>query len=354
MENKRRQKDNNIKLRDRFSRTISYLRLSITDRCNLRCLYCMPCEPEQEGGLGNLYQNIDSSELLSYEEMYRIVRIAVSLGMSKLRLTGGEPLIRRGILEFIERLSNIEELEQIRLTTNGVLLKKNAKKLYTMGVRHLNISLDTLFPEKFITITGQDLFTKVMEGIDEAIDTGFKIKLNVVAMKGVNDDEFQQFADLAIEKKIQVRFIEFMPIGKGSNWHRNQYIKSSEIREMLSTKYKFEKIQGSKVDGPARMFVIRDENGRSGKLGFISPISHHFCDKCNRLRLTSEGKLRACLLHDGDTDLKEILRNGCSDKDIEEAIRSTIKFKPKNHGLESSDEDSLRPACHSQMSRIGG
>jgi len=314
----------------------------------------MPCEPQGEDKSFKLYKNLKSDELLSYEEMHRIVKVAVSLGMGKLRLTGGEPLIRRGILDFIEKISDLEGLEQIRLTTNGVLLKENAKKLFSMGVRYLNISLDTLTPSKFVTITGKDHFKNVIEGIDEAIKTGFKIKLNVVAMKGVNDDEFIDFAALAIRKNIQVRFIEFMPIGKGSNWHKNQYIASEDILKMLSLKYGFEQMKGSRADGPARMYTVRNEAGDTGKLGFISPISHHFCDKCNRLRLTSEGKLRACLLHDGDTDLKAILRQGCDDRDIEEAIRNTILFKPKNHGLNEDGKNELKPACHSQMSRIGG
>lgn len=314
----------------------------------------MPCENDKEGNRTKTFKTLQHSDLLSYEEMYRVVRIGVDLGLSKLRLTGGEPLIRRGIMGFIEQLSNLEGLQQIRLTTNGVLLKENAGKLYDLGIRHLNISLDTLLPEKFKTITGKDLFANVIEGIDEAIDTGFKIKLNVVAMKGVNDNEFWDFAELAINRGVQVRFIEFMPIGKGSNWHKNQYIKSKEIQEILSQRFTFEESKRNRVDGPARMFIISESSGKSGRLGFISPISHHFCDQCNRLRLTSEGRLRACLLHDGDTDLKELLRKGCSDQEIEEAIRETIKFKPKNHGIEKSREESLRPACHSQMSRIGG
>lgn len=338
---------------DRFSRTISYLRLSVTDRCNLRCLYCMPCESTNEDIAIPPYKNLAAGELLTYEELERIVRIAVSLGMSKLRLTGGEPLLRRDIIKFIETISNINGLDQIRLTTNGVLLKENAKKLYKIGVRHLNISLDTLVPEKFTMVTGKNLFSKVIDGIDASILEGFRIKLNVVAMKTINDDEFLDFAAFAIEKNIQVRFIEFMPIGKGTNWHKNQYIKSEKIHEIVSRNYQLTPIANNRVDGPARMYTIQDKAGKEGRIGFISPISHHFCSKCNRLRLTSEGKLRACLLHDGDTDLKSIIRKGCSDKDIEDAIRETILFKPENHGI-NKNEDANQPACHAQMSRIGG
>jgi len=353
MNNSDKKEKQQTQLIDRFSRTISYLRLSVTDRCNLRCLYCMPCESDNENAAVTPYKNLAAGELLSYEELERIVRVAVSLGMSKLRLTGGEPLLRRDIITFIDAISKIEGLEQIRLTTNGVLLKENAQKLFEIGVRHLNISLDTLVPEKFTMVTGNNLFHRVIRGIDASIAAGFRIKLNVVAMKTINDDEFLDFADFALDKNIQVRFIEFMPIGKGSNWHKNQYIKSENIREILEDKYQLFPMSGNRVDGPARMFTIRDKYGKEGRIGFISPISHHFCSKCNRLRLTSEGKLRACLLHDRDTDLKSIIRQGCSDKDIENAIRDTILFKPENHGIDDK-KGSVQPACHVQMSRIGG
>lgn len=339
---------------DQFSRTISYLRLSLTDRCNLRCQYCMPCEESEEKNSPQIYKNINANELLTYEELLRIVRIAVSLGMQKLRLTGGEPLIRKGVMNFIRELSLINGLEQIRLTTNGVLLAQKADQLYNMGVRNLNISLDTLDPEKFTRITGRNLFEKVQSGIEKALDTGFKIKLNIVAMRGVNDDEFISFAKLALEKPLQVRFIEFMPVGKGSVWNKEQYIKSEDIQEMISGVGVLEPFSGSKFKGPARMFSITDNNGRKGQVGFISPISHHFCDQCNRLRLTSEGKLRSCLLHDGESDLKSIIRKGCSDAKIEETFREAILHKPKGHNITESSEDELRPACQAQMSRIGG
>ncbi len=344
----------NGQLVDRFSRTISYLRLSITDRCNLRCLYCMPCDTSTIDNASHKYRNIAASEILSYEELLRIVHIATRLGMSKIRLTGGEPLVRKGIMGFIDKLSEIEGLEQIRLTSNGVLLKNFGRQLYDLGIRHLNISLDTLQPDKFLRITGKDKLDDVLKGIDEALELGFRIKLNVVAMKGINDDEFIDFAKLALNKSIQVRFIEFMPIGKGSVWNKNNYIKASDIHDILARHYALQDIPGTKGDGPARVFAIDGEEGRRGSVGFISPISHHFCDNCNRLRLTADGRLRACLLHDYDTDLQEILRGGGAEAEIEKAIRDTILYKPKGHEINGELDGEKQPACRVNMSRIGG
>lgn len=341
-------------LTDNFSRTISYLRLSVTDRCNLRCMYCMPCTTEEGNEHLPIIKFLDHNDLLSYEEMLRIVRVAVSIGMSKLRLTGGEPFVRRGIIDFITELTNIEGLQQTRITTNGVLLKKNVDRLSQVGVRHLNISLDTLIREKFLSITGRDYFQDVVDGIEAACEAGFFIKLNVVAMKGVNDDEFAQFAALAIEKNIQVRFIEFMPVGLGSSWQKERYISSRDIRKLYLQDYAMTPEQANLIDGPARVYTIRDKEGRSGKLGFISPISHHFCNRCNRLRLTSEGRLRACLLRDIETDLRAVLRRGCTDEEIEAAIRETIRLKPMNHGIDIDAKVTDDPACSGQMSRIGG
>ncbi len=317
-------------------------------------MYCMPCIPAGEKNPRQIVKYMDSRELLSYEEMFRIVRIAVSLGMTKIRLTGGEPLVRKGIMDFIGRLSGLNGLKQIRLTTNGMLLGKYAESLLDSGVHHLNISLDTLQRKKFMSITGRDAFDTVFSGIEKAIEKKFFIKLNVVAMKGVNDDEFVDFTRLALDTGIHVRFIEFMPIGDGSIWEKERYITAKDIQENYLQAYHFIPLAKNEIDGPARMYTIADSRGKKGKLGFISPISHHFCDQCNRLRLTSEGKLRACLLHDGDTDLKKILRAGCTDQEIEDAIRDTILNKPKNHGILQNANTFSEPVCKSQMSRIGG
>jgi len=338
------EKTHNTKgLVDMFSRTISYLRLSLTDRCNLRCVYCMP--ENKKGGL----QMLPHEELLSYEELLRIVSLVVDMGMNKIRLTGGEPLVRKGVMDFISSLSQIDGLDEIRLTTNGVLLHEKAEGLYNAGIRKLNISLDTMQPERFKKITGADLFDQVWKGIKTAAELGFDVKLNVVAMKGVNDDEFVDFAKLALTSPYQVRFIEFMPVGNDSTWKEASYISSTELQALIAVLGTLEPLPGCRMDGPARVFSLKTEDGLQGKVGFISPISHHFCDTCNRLRLTSAGRLRACLLHDREADLKALVRGGATDEEICGLIKQTILDKPKGHTLA---EDQLN--CSGQMSRIGG
>ena len=204
-------------------------------------------------------------------------------------------------------------------------------------------------PDRFKAITGVDLFHKVWQGIETAREIGFDIKLNVVAMKGVNDDEFVDFAKLAVENPFQVRFIEFMPVGNDSTWDKSTYISSKELRKIIGGMGQLEPMAGCRMDGPARVYSLTMANGKTGKVGFISPISHHFCDTCNRLRLTSAGTLRACLLHDREADLKTLLRQGASDEELRDLIRQTILDKPKGHTL------AYDPAhCSGQMSRIGG
>jgi len=314
----------------------------------------MPEEDQDRDGQVKTGKFLQHSELLSYEELLRVVRLAVLLGMNKLRLTGGEPLVRRGILDFIHQLFLLEGLTEVRLTTNGVLLAEYAERLHTVGVRHLNVSLDTLDPDKFTRITGRDYFTNVWNGLLEAKRLDFKVKINVVAMRGVNDDEFIDFARMAVEQPFQIRFIEFMPVGDKSTWQKDQFISSEEIKAMISavgTLVPFRKKHG---EGPARMYELRTPVGKKGAIGFISPISHHFCDQCNRLRLTSEGNLRACLLSDRETDLKNLLRGGASDQDIIASIRQTIMDKPQGHALHKDFVVRERQTCAGQMSRIGG
>lgn len=298
---------------------------------------------------------LQHSDLLSYEELLRVVRLAVSLGMNKLRLTGGEPLVRKGVLDFLHELLQIPGLDEVRLTTNGVLLGDYAAKLFEEGVRHINVSLDTLNKDKFKDITGRDSFDRVWNGLQEALNLGFKIKLNVVAMKGINDDEFHDFARMALNMPIQVRFIEFMPVGEKTSWQKNQFISADEIRSSIAQLGDMVPAHRRNGDGPARMFKLMDSTGKTGSVGFISPISHHFCDKCNRLRLTSEGTLRACLLSDAETDLKTLLRNGASDLQIVASIKQTVLAKPQGHALpEDTCSGDKRPVCKGQMSRIGG
>ncbi len=343
-----------LPLVDQYSRTISYLRLSLTDRCNLSCMYCMPRTDENKDSHLKTGKFIPHSELLTYEELLRIVTLAVAMGMNKLRLTGGEPLVRKGVMDFIHRLSGIDGLDEIRLTTNGVLLAKYCKRLAAEGVKHINVSLDTLLADKFKKITGKDLFSQVWTGLMRAKELGFSVKLNVVAMKGINDDEFRNFADLALEQPFQVRFIEFMPVGEKNSWQRNQFIKAEEIKKTIAEAGELTPIKGGHGDGPARVFNLESKGGRKGSIGFISPISHHFCDRCNRLRLTSEGKLRSCLLHDRESDLKDLLRSGADDQAVVARIRETILNKPQGHNLQDDLDGGRRLSCAGRMSRIGG
>lgn len=332
---------------DMFSRTISYLRLSLTDRCNLKCIYCVT-EDEKNGHLIKLGQD----ELLTYEELLRVVRVAVEMGITKLRLTGGEPLVRHNIMNFIDNLAAIEGLDDIRITTNGVLLEKYAGGLFAAGVTKINISLDTLRPERFAEITGVDCFDRVWKGIETAMAVGFfPVKLNMVVMRDINDDELVDFAELSRKTPLQIRFIEFMPIGSSTRWNKNTYMSSDEIMGRFRSFGELIPQEKQQADGPARVFKLGVD--AVGSLGFISPISHHFCDRCNRLRLTSEGRLRSCLLHDEETDLRGVLRAGCSDADIRETLMTAIRNKPKGHQMaERLKEDG--GDCHGRMSRIGG
>ncbi|RJX28050.1 MAG: GTP 3',8-cyclase MoaA [Desulfurivibrio sp.] len=326
---------------DLFSRSISYLRVSLTDQCNLRCIYCTPRE---------IGEKLPCGELLSYEELLRVINLAVQLGIRKVRLTGGEPLVRRDIISFIRRLAAIPGLDDIRLTTNGVMLTRYAADLFAAGIRKLNISLDTLKKERFARITGVDLFDQVWQGIRLVQEMGFSpVKLNMVALRGINDDELLDFARLSRTHGLQVRFIEFMPIGDGTIWGEERYISSEEIRERISVLGELVAAQTARLDGPARIYRFKEDGEAGGSVGFISPISHKFCDQCNRLRLTSEGRLRSCLLSDKETDLKSILRAGGSDDEVKKALVQTILDKPKSHTLFEKEG-----SCHGQMSRIGG
>ena len=337
---------------DQFSRTISYLRLSVTDHCNLRCMYCMP----EHDGAGKPIKHgnfLHHDELLTYEELLRVVRIAVGMGMNKLRLTGGEPLVRRGILDFIKELSKIDGLNQVLVTTNGVLLGEYAEDLLASGVHQVNVSLDTMHREKFKQISGRDYFDKVWESLLTVERLGFKVKLNAVAMKGINDDEFLDFARLSLEHSFQIRFIEFMPAGDAGSWSQGRFCDSDEIIEKIRTIGSLEPSEKQRSSGPAKLYTF-SSGGRKGTLGFISPISHHFCDQCTRLRLTSEGRLRPCLLHDIETDLRVLLRGGVSDDVVRNAIRDAIFNKPKGHQLNTVQDVVEKSHCSGGMSKIGG
>ncbi len=324
---------------DNNHRGINYLRLSVTDRCNLRCIYCMP-----EKGI----RFMPHSEILTYEEMLHIVRLSIQKGIRKVRLTGGEPLVRRGFMSFLERLSKVEGLEEITLTTNGVLLKSLAADIKNCGISRINVSLDSLRPERFFRITGRDFFERVWEGLEEAEHVGFNpIKINVVAIKGVNDDEILDFAALTLEKPYHVRFIEIMPIGDKNIWTAEKFVSAKKIHNRIQTLGVLQPISHNPLDGPAERYALE---GAKGEVGFIGALSNHFCDNCNRLRLTADGHLKGCLFSDQETDIKTPLRDGKGDSHLLNLIMDTILNKPKDHGLlPYNPRKCVRP-----MNSIGG
>lgn len=326
-------------LTDNYARRINYLRISITDRCNLRCRYCMPDE-----GI----PLISHQEVLRYEEILRVARFFGHLGIDKIRLTGGEPLVRKGILDLIHGISQIPEIGDLSLTTNGVLLGEFAADMARAGIKRINVSLDTLNREKFAYITRRDRFLEVRAGIERALDVGLSpVKLNVVAIKGFNDDEILDFAKLTLEKPLTVRFIEFMPAAGVDFWNRDHLLTVDMIQREIAQLGSLIPVSGNEGDGPAARFRL---DGARGELGFISPISSHFCKNCNRLRLTPDGKLRACLFSDNEIDLRSHLRNRCSDGKLRDLLMDTLRNKPKRHTIETS----LFRKCQRNMAAIGG
>ena len=328
---------------DQYERDINYLRVSVTDRCNLRCTYCMPKE-----GLSQ----IGHDDILRYEEILRIIRVATGEGITKVRITGGEPLVRRGVAEFIASLRTIPALNDISLTTNGILLEAHAEQLFAAGIRRINISLDSLNADKYARITRGGDIHAVLRGIRKVRETGFDpIKINIVAIKGFNDDEVLDFARLTLSNPYQIRFIELMPLGTAGAENDGRYLANSVIRERIETLGKLEAVNGrrTKTEGPARIYRLA---GGAGEIGFISPVSRHFCHSCNRLRLTADGHLRACLLSDDETDLKGPLRAGCGDEEIGALIRGVIARKPRRHEI-ACDEDHIKK-CMKEMPAIGG
>jgi GTP 3',8-cyclase len=329
---------------DKYKREINYLRVSITDRCNLRCVYCMP----KEG-----VSHIGHEDILRYEEMLRIIGIARKLGIVKVRVTGGEPLVRRGVTEFLTSLGGLG-LEDISLTTNGILLGSFAEPIRRAGVGRINVSLDSLDPGKYSRITRGGDLSAVLRGLEQADQAGFSpIKINVVTVRGFNDDEALPFARLTLEKPYQIRFIELMPIGVQGEGG-DKYVSNDELMERIGRVGRLlpvEEGRSKKLEGPARLFRL--ESAR-GIIGFISPISHNFCHACNRLRLTADGGLRACLMVDGEIDLKTPMRKGCTDEELEQLIRKAIESKPRGQYTEGAGEDRSRRKCAREMSTIGG
>ncbi len=326
------------KMNDPHGRNIDYLRISITDRCNLRCIYCMPSE-----GVNAL----SHSDILSYDEIVRVVRIAAPLGIRKVRITGGEPLARKGVPGLISSLKAINGIENLSLTTNGVLLEKYAEELTAAGLDRVNVSIDSMLPEKYKEITRGGSLQMVIKGIRKAERVGLSpVKINMVPIRGFNEDEIEDFARLTFKNSYQIRFIEFMPIGARENWSSEKYIPIDEIKSIVEKEGELTPVKMRK-SGPARYFRF---DGAQGVVGFINAVTHEFCSECNRIRLTSEGKLRPCLFSDKEVDLKEALRNGASDTDIKSLIEHAIEVKPEKHNISCRDGSVfLKP-----MSRIGG
>jgi len=330
-----------LALSDSFGRRIEYLRISLTDRCNLRCVYCMPAE-------GVPYEDLDN--VLSFDEIEHVVRALASAGLKKIRLTGGEPLVRKNTPELAARLTAIPGIQEVTLTSNGILLARDARALWDAGIRRVNISMDTLQEERFVKLARREEFARAWRGLETALAVGFSpIKLNCVLMRGINDDEIEAFGNLTRERPISVRFLEYMPIGQVSNaqW-RAQYVSNEEAIATLKTLWPGLEALHDTRESTSRNFKIP---GALGTVGVINPISHKFCDGCNRLRLTANGKLVPCLADNFEYDLMTPLRAGCTESEILAHAAAALSHKP----IQSDFEGRLaRGGSLRTMSQIGG
>jgi cyclic pyranopterin phosphate synthase len=330
-----------LPIADNFGRRIEYLRISLTDRCNLRCVYCMPEE-------GVPYEDLDN--VLSFDEIARIVQVLAGAGLKKVRLTGGEPLVRKNVPDLAATLTATPGVREVTVTTNGILLPRDADALWAAGVRRLNISLDTLRADRFTQIARRPDFDRAWEGIEAALRVGFApIKLNCVLMRGINDDEIADIARLTIDRPISVRFLEYMPIGMVSppEW-RARYISNEEALDRIREAFPDLEAEEDDAASTSRNFHIP---GAQGTIGLINPISHRFCDGCNRLRLTANGRLVPCLSDNYEYDLMTPLRAGCTDADIISHVRAALTHKP----IQSDFEGRLgRGGSLRIMAQIGG
>ena len=319
-------------------RKINYLRMSITDRCNLRCSYCTYWQE---------WEKLPPREILSYEELLRIAAVAAEVGIRKIRVTGGEPLVRRGVVDFLKNLHQIPGIEEVCLTTNGVLLPDLAPALYEAGLRHLNISLDTLRRERYREITGKDNWREVMAGLKLALALGFQpLKINCVVLKGLNDDELMDLALLARDYPVQVRFIELMPT-VSREWWRRHFLPITAVHQHLAGLGRLSPVIPAVTAGPARIFRVP---GFQGELGFISPISNHHCESCNRLRLTAAGQLRPCLLRAMELNLKVPLRLGLPHRSLACIFHEAIRLKTRRSEYSLPKGEASFPT----MASIGG
>ncbi|MBU3104768.1 GTP 3',8-cyclase MoaA [Clostridium gasigenes] len=323
-------------MEDKYGRKIDYLRISVTDNCNLRCIYCMK---------ENHNDFLSSDKKLTDNEIYRIVLESAKLGIKKIRFTGGEPLVRKDIMNLIGRINKIEGIEEIYLTTNGILLLDQVENLAANGVKGVNISLDSLKPDRFKTLTRRGELKKVLEVIDKCIEHNIKVKLNTVIIGDINQDEILDFVELTKQKAIDVRFIELMPIGQGKLF---KPVKNTKILEIIKLQYKeLAEINRNISEGPAKYIRV---NNSLGRVGFISAISNCFCDYCNRIRITPDGFLKQCLHWNYGVDLRTLLRNGISNEELNNIIKNNIYNKPEKHLFnEQNKNEEIR-----FMNEIGG
>ncbi|MBU3133570.1 GTP 3',8-cyclase MoaA [Clostridium gasigenes] len=323
-------------MEDKYGRKIDYLRISVTDNCNLRCIYCMK---------ENHNDFLSSDKKLTDNEIYRIVLESAKLGIKKIRFTGGEPLVRKDIMNLIGRINKVEGIEEIYLTTNGILLLDQVENLAANGVKGVNISLDSLKPDRFKTLTRRGELKKVLEVIDKCIEHNIKVKLNTVIIGDINQDEILDFVELTKQKAIDVRFIELMPIGQGKLF---KPVKNTKILEIIKSEYKeLAEINRNISEGPAKYIRV---NNSLGRVGFISAISNCFCDYCNRIRITPDGFLKQCLHWNYGVDLRTLLRNGISNEELNNIIKNYIYNKPEKHLFnEQNKNEEIR-----FMNEIGG
>lgn len=336
-ENKFKQPHKKIGLFDSFHRQINYLRISVIDRCNLSCLYCSV----------DSMSHLPRSEILSYEEIRYVVRVAASMGINKVRITGGEPLLRSNLSELVWMLSQIEGIDDVSLTTNGTLLSKHAVELKEAGLKRVNVSLDTLREDRFKRITGMDKLGEVLLGIKTAHLVGLRpVKINMVVLEGINDDELIDLARMSTSQGWHVRFIEFMPF-RMTKAEALGTISAREIRERICSLGKLKPCAIKTGNGPAKCYYRLP--GARGTIAFITPVTEPFCHSCNRLRLTSDGQLRPCLQAEGEVNLKEPLRNGASMDELRHLIQQAVAIKPERHHLTEGLTPGRRPMC-----QIGG
>ncbi|MDP7551828.1 MAG: GTP 3',8-cyclase MoaA [Nitrospinaceae bacterium] len=333
------EEQNQPKLVDGRARNIVNLRISVTDRCNFRCTYCMPADN---------VEFMHRDKLLTFEEITRIVQIASGMGICRLRLTGGEPLMRKDLPVLIRMLAEVEGIEDIAMTTNAFFLKEHAETLKEAGLQRLNISLDALDPEKFRHVNRKDCLNEVLEGIKIAADVGFKsIKINAVAIRNFSETEIMRLVEMGRSDGFEIRFIEFMPLDSDQTWERDKVLFGHEIVDFIRKKYELIPVENSLEIGPASEYNFADGKGR---VGIITAVSNPFCDHCNRIRITANGKLRTCLFSTHETDLKELIRGGASDEDIIKTIRGAVLNKEPGHKINLDDFE--RP--HRAMHAIGG